>query len=486
MNLEDFYLYNGFSTIKNEILSILMGEPITIQKQSIEKLDRNFINFIKESKNKKVYGVNTGLGPFVQFPNKMNSTEMIEHLLTGSGNFIPKEIVKLSMIFRVITLFQGYSGVRGKWIEYILFFVNNNLIPVVPEIGSLGASGDLIPLAHILATILFLPDTFFYEKDQFIESYKIKDNYKISKIYLHKKETLSTFNGLSVSRAYLFLNLVFLEKIFDIIFELYIISYLFLNANPEHIENFVFDSLNFSYINILKNKKENLYNYYKSIIINSNTHKNLQEVYSIRCVPQIFGAIIEEIEEIKIRFSREIFIIDDNPIFDGIKIYHTGNFYGQNLTFLATRIMMIQLQLSLWIERFLKNLYQNKNYYLLSENTQSSFGLAGLEILSTSLLAEIQSLSNFYLRFSVPTNGNNQDIVPLANHCVRSSYKQMEYILDLMLIFFISIQKLNILKNSPIKKYYSEALNLLPQDIFLNTKNFKNLKNNIFHLFLKR
>ncbi len=471
----------NFEIIKDIILHSFK-EDLSIDKKLEEALNMNYHKMLELSKQKKIYGINTGLGPFVEYENHIKAEDLIEHLRISTNEYCDDEIVQLTMLFRIIVLSQGYSGISSESLKYYTNFYNYHLLPLVPILGSLGASGDLIPLSFLTASILGKPNSYIKYNDKIHSSKKIINKFGFKKPVFHKREILAFINGLSHSKAFIFYGILHLELLFQLIHEFYILSYVLLNANLEHIDDNVLRLMNLKHISMLIQDKNQLLNFYKNQI-ELNFERRLQEIYSIRCGYQILGAVHEKLIDCKEQFSREIFLIDDNPILEN-DIYHTGNFFGQNLAFIADILNMITTQLGVWIDRWISTLLNpkyNNMKLMLSNKEESSFGLGGLEILSTALTAELRSNSNMHSTFSIPTNGNNQDITPHANLSGRKSYYQLKLLTVLVVLLGIVILSYNEHLKDYTKKNISQFTKYI-QKFFI--KYFRNIKNH--HQLIKK
>ena len=150
------------------------------------------------SGNKAVYGINTGFGPLcdVQITpaetSKLQENLLITHAV-GVGNPIDKELSKIMMICKVHALCQGFSGVRLELIERILYFIEHDLLPIVPEQGSVGASGDLAPLSHLFLPLLGEGD--FWVGDEIVNCKEVLANHNLKPLTLEAKEGLGLING---------------------------------------------------------------------------------------------------------------------------------------------------------------------------------------------------------------------------------------------------------------------------------------------------
>ncbi|GAA4238129.1 histidine ammonia-lyase [Postechiella marina] len=284
--------------------------------------------------NKAIYGINTGFGPLCdvqitpQETSKLQENLLITHAV-GVGNPIDKELSKIMMICKVHALSQGFSGVRLELIERILYFINNNLLPVVPEQGSVGASGDLAPLSHLFLPLLGEGE-FWVENDIKLAKTVLKAH-GLTPIKLLAKEGLGLINGTQFILAHTIVGLSKMEYLLDLAdvagamsIEGYQGSFSPFRDELHKIRPFK---------GTIKVAERMFMLLYKSQ--NVGSHENcsrVQDPYSMRCIPQVHGASrnayyhLEELAEI------EMNSVTDNPIvLNETEAISGGNFHGQPL-----------------------------------------------------------------------------------------------------------------------------------------------------------
>ncbi len=284
--------------------------------------------------NKAIYGVNTGFGPLcdvkitVEETNKLQENLLITHAV-GVGNPIDKQLSKLMMICKVHALCQGYSGIRIKVIERILYFIENDVLPVVPEQGSVGASGDLAPLSH-----LFLPligEGAFWIKDKIVSAESVLKQHNLKPIELRAKEGLALINGTQFILAHAVVGLKKMDYLLDLADV----------AGAMSIEGYQGSSAPFRdelhkirpFQGTIKVAERMFMLLYKSQ--NVDAHENcerVQDPYSMRCIPQVHGASRNAYYHLKELTEIELNSVTDNPIvLSDIEAISGGNFHGQPL-----------------------------------------------------------------------------------------------------------------------------------------------------------
>ncbi|MDO5980744.1 histidine ammonia-lyase [Flavivirga spongiicola] len=284
--------------------------------------------------HKAVYGINTGFGPLcdvqitAEETNKLQENLLITHAV-GVGNPIDKELSKIMMICKVHALCQGYSGVRLELIERILYFIDNNLLPVVPEQGSVGASGDLAPLSHLFLPLIGEGEFWIDNK---IEQAKIGlEKHQLTPLTLQAKEGLGLINGTQFILAHAIIGLnkmAYLLDLADVSGAMSIEGYQG-SSSPfreelHRIRPFKGTIKVAERMSMLLHKSQNL-----------NSHEDcerVQDPYSMRCIPQVHGASRNAYYHLKELAEIEMNSVTDNPIvLSDTEAISGGNFHGQPL-----------------------------------------------------------------------------------------------------------------------------------------------------------
>ncbi|MEW4923985.1 histidine ammonia-lyase [Algibacter sp. 2305UL17-15] len=284
--------------------------------------------------NKAVYGINTGFGPLCDVKitteqiNKLQENLLITHAV-GVGNPIDKRLSRLMMICKVHALCHGYSGIRLKVIERILYFIENNLLPVVPKQGSVGASGDLAPLAHLFLPLIGKGE--FWKGEQIVSAKKILKEHNLKPIQIKAKEGLALINGTQFILAHAIEGLRKMAYLLDLADV----------AGAMSIEGYQGSFSPFRdelhklrpFRGTIEVAERMFMLLYKSQ--NVNAHENcdrVQDPYSMRCIPQVHGASRNAYYHLKELTEIELNSVTDNPIvLSETEAISGGNFHGQTL-----------------------------------------------------------------------------------------------------------------------------------------------------------
>lgn len=357
MGLLNFGPKSGFMDtlhyISSEVLTleqlheiIHQGKTIALSedaKVNIQKC-RSYLDAKMAAQSDPIYGINTGFGSLcnVKISND-NLSQLQVNLMKshacGTGPEVPHEIVKLMLLLKVQSLSYGHSGVQLATVERLIDFYNHDILPVVYEQGSLGASGDLAPLAHLCLPLIGEGEVY---ADGFRQpAAKVLQNKGWDPIVLQSKEGLALLNGTQFMSAY---GCFVLLKAMKLTYLSDVVAAISLEAFDGRIEPF--DDL-IHYVRPHKGQvttAERMRDLLEGSEIIGQPKQHVQDPYSFRCIPQVHGASKDALEYVKKVFKTEINSVTDNPnIFrESDKIISGGNFHGQPLA-LALDFMGIAL-----------------------------------------------------------------------------------------------------------------------------------------------
>ncbi len=418
------YFHIGIDKVNiDEIWEIGKGKRIKVENDVLKKVKeaRRKLERMLE-KGSVFYGVNTGVGRLAdEILSKEELREfqidLVKSHSAGYGEPLKKEIVRMAMFLRLYMLSKGYSGVRPDVLLKLEEFLNKDIVPFVPSYGSVGASGDLIPLSHI--ALALIGNGKVYHDDRVLPTHIVLKSTGTEPLKLEFKEALALFNGTHISLASLIYSLKKLEKILSIYDIAYLFSFVAVNGNPE-----VFDSKLIS----LRNSKyeEKIAEFYRKNLkgyVYKKRRKIVQDPYSFRCMPQIRGACEEVLDFCRKVIEEDIESINDNPIVIKNRVISGGNFIGVRLSFVAENLKKIIAVLSNVSERRLNHLMGSDVIEMprfLSTDPGKKSGLMLLHVLVASLVSYIKTLTFPDLSDSIPTSGNQEDYVPMTmNSCLK-------------------------------------------------------------------
>ncbi|MEO1626805.1 MAG: histidine ammonia-lyase [Bacteroidota bacterium] len=370
--------------------------------------------------DKAVYGINTGFGPLCD--TQISSTEtsrLQENLLithaVGVGEAIDKQLSKIMMICKVHALCQGYSGIRVELVERILYFIEQDLLPVVPEQGSVGASGDLAPLSHLFLPLIGMGH--FWAGEEQLPAADVLQQHNLSPLSLQAKEGLALINGTQFILAHAIVGLRKMSYLLDLADV----------AGAMSLEGFMGSAAPF------KAALHNIRPFQGSIKVaermrmllegseNMASHKDcdrVQDPYSIRCIPQVHGASRNAHTHLKELTEIEMNSVTDNPIVLSVEeVISGGNFHGQPLAMVLDYASIAASELGNISDRRCYLLLEGK--YGLPRLLTASGGLnSGYMIpqyTTAALVTENKSLCFPASADSIPTSLGQEDHVSMGS-----------------------------------------------------------------------
>lgn len=314
---------------------ILEQKQLELSTDSVNKINqcRTYLDEKLKSETRPIYGINTGFGSLYNVKiNKENLTKLQENLMMshacGTGDLVPEPIVKLMLLLKIQSLSYGHSGVQLETVKRLIDFYNNDVLPLVYTQGSLGASGDLAPLAHLSLPLIGKGKVTF--KGDVIEAEDVLKHFDWQPITLLSKEGLALLNGTQFMSAY---GTYLLLKSYKLSYLADLVGSVSIDAFDGRIEPFN------ELIHLVRPHNGQLETASRvsaflegSQIINQEK-QHVQDPYSFRCIPQVHGATKDTLAFVAKTFTTEINSVTDNPnIFaNEDEIISGGNFHGQPL-----------------------------------------------------------------------------------------------------------------------------------------------------------
>jgi len=417
MQKSNFLITGNNLTVENSIEIVLRNRKISLSKLSVKKILASRKLVEKWIANDEViYGITTGFGEFKDVKISSENLEKLQRNLilshsAGVGKYIPDYIVRLMLLFRINSLSTGYSGVRVELIEHLINIFNSEIIALIPSQGSVGSSGDLAPLAHLALTVI--GEGYCKLSGEIVESKVALSDKKISPIKLSAKEGLALINGTQMMSAYLckaIYDAEYLSKLADIS------GSLSLDALRGTSKAF---SENLQRVRPHKGQIASAHNLRKllesSEIMFSHKHcGKVQDAYSLRCMPQVHGAVKDTIKYCKNILEIEINSATDNPLIFPETEEHIegGNFHGEPLAFIADFLAITVSELGSISERRVARLLDGSVSGLprfLADEGGLNSGLMIAQYTAASIVSENKILSHPASVDSIPTSANQED-----------------------------------------------------------------------------
>ncbi len=415
---------------------VLKNESFNISQDHFRKVEKSYLFLKQYAEDKVIYGVNTGFGPMAQY--KINAADQVQlqyNLIrshaAGSGETLAPKYAKAILLARLNSLILGKSGIHPSVIKSMQDLIRKDIQPVIFEHGGVGASGDLVQLAHLALMLIGEGEVYYKGK---IQSAKIVfAQEKISPIPIKIREGLALVNGTSAMTGIGLLNVFNAKKLLN--WSVFCSSVLneLVSAFDDHFS----EELNAAKLHSGQQKiakKMRLHLKDSKRIKNRKAHflklndsqvfeDKVQEYYSLRCVPQILGPVKDTLKNVEDILVRELNSANDNPIIDADNenVFHGGNFHGDYIALEMDKLKLVVTKLSMLAERqlnFLANDNLNKILpaFVNLAKPGLNFGIQGAQFTAVSTTAENQTLSTSMYIHSIPNNNDNQDIVSMGSN----------------------------------------------------------------------
>lgn len=335
MQEEFHHISSEFLSFKDLHAIVFEGKKLKLSDSAIEKIEkcRAYLDRKMETSEAPIYGINTGFGSLCNHSINHEDLSQLQRNLVmshacGMGSRVPDEIVRLMLFLKIQSLSYGHSGVQLVTVQRLVDFYNNDILPVVYTQGSLGASGDLSPLAHLALPLL--GEGKVEINGEALESADMLKQFNWEPIKLQSKEGLALLNGTQFMSAYGVWNVLQASKISELSDSIASIS---LDAFDGRIEPFeVFSHAIRPHEGQLKTA-EKIFGLLEDSEGAKRDKVHVQDPYSFRCIPQVHGASKDAIKHVTKVVLTEINSVTDNPnVFpDEDRVISAGNFHGQTL-----------------------------------------------------------------------------------------------------------------------------------------------------------
>lgn len=439
---------NSKLTLRDARALAYQALPVKLSEDSYSAME-NSHQFLQSCIDQRmpIYGINTHFGDQVSYLDPylknadINETQyfasinerqenLIKSHTCSAGDLVRPEIIKVAMMLRAHCISQGYSGVTHGAVEAILAFLNAGITPMVKCYGSIGASGDLIPLASIAAGIIGEDVDVMY-RGEIMKAPKAIEMAKLKKFVPQLRDGLAMINGTSFMTAITSLALYNLSRL----------SRQMLYAIAMSLESMLVISSGYHpLVHQLKGQSgenivnEFLLNFWKGSHLvtdldelreantNNDSSRPVQDFYSLRAVSQGFGPFQENLQRAITWVENEMNSINDNPIIDSQakKIHHSANFMGYYITDACDILKNDIAQASTWLHALLANMVHPRKSHDLPANLVAepgkNNGFRPIQLLAAALAVENRKLAQSHQAHMLPTEGDNQDVNSLGTH----------------------------------------------------------------------
>lgn len=445
-----------------EIYDILFNNKELLISESEIKAVEDCHEFLKDFvADKVIYGINTGFGPMAQWRVDDNHLKELQYNIirshaTGAGAPLSDVEVRSAMLARIGTFLQARSGINPKVIYLLQDLVNKEIYPFIPQHGSVGASGDLVQLAHV--ALCLIGEGKVHHKGEWRPTAEVFEEYGLEPMGIYVREGLSVTNGTSVMTGISIVNQYFAENLL----KYGTIAGAWINEIADSFDDYMSVEENecrrqpgqqviarwlrevSEGSKHLQKREHELYDPTKNQ--DSYFEHKVQAYYSLRCIPQIYGPIYDTLKNASNVLQNEVNSACDNPIVDYTtkNIYHGGNFHGDYISLEADKVKIAMVRLAMTAERQLNYLFHDRingilppflNLGVLGLN----YGMQACQFTATSTTAECQTLAMPNYVHSIPNNNDNQDIVSMGTNSALLCKRVIDNAYQVMSILYIAL-----------------------------------------------
>lgn len=457
----------------SDVIEIVNGKiKAKLDKQSREQILRSYENVQKIVKSDRtVYGINTGFGPLCETKISEEETAQLQENLiishaAGVGNPISKSLSKMMMVAKIHALSRGFSGISLQVVERLLLMLEKDFIPVIPEQGSVGASGDLAPLAHMVLPLLGLGKIWYNGEPQNASS--LLEEHGLKPIRLQAKEGLALINGTQFILAHAICGLDKFRYLLDLADLAAAFSLEAYQGSASPFKKELHDIRPFKGSRMVAKRMLKFLKGSENLLYHEDCGR-VQDPYSMRCVPQVHGASRNAYEHLKELTETELNSVTDNPIvLSAEETISGGNFHGQ--------LLALPLDYATLAAAELGNISDRRSYLLLEgkyglpklliESSGLNSGFMIPQYTTAALVTENKTLCFPASADSVPTSLGQEDHVSMGSISGRKFNQvlgNLEHILAIELMF--AAQGLEFRRPLKSSKIIEENFSILRQKV---------------------
>lgn len=420
------------------IHDVLFNSATISVEDNISAVNESYHFLEQFAREKVIYGINTGFGPMAQWRVDDHHLKELQYNIirshsTGMGEPLDDNDVIAAMLARLGSFLQGKSGIHPEVVALLTAFINHRIIPFIPQHGSVGASGDLVQLAHIALCLIGEGKVHYH--GEWRETSSVMHELGLQPMHIHIREGLSATNGTSVMTGISAVNQLYAERLLDYA----VLTAVWMNEIASSFDDWMSAPLNeyrrhkgqiemakrmrelASGSHCLQQREHELYDPQNNR--SEYFEHKVQAYYSLRCTPQILGPIYETLTNARQIIDEELNAASDNPIVDPVtkNVYHGGNFHGDYISLEEDKVKIAMVRLIMTAERQLNYLFHDRINGILPPFLNMgtlglNYAMQACQFTATSTTAECQTLAMPNYVHSIPNNNDNQDIVSMGTN----------------------------------------------------------------------
>lgn len=453
----------------------LHGEKVEISAEALKAVRKSRLAVEEIVSNKKtVYGITTGFGKFSDVLIEQEDVEKLQINLIrshacGIGEAFPERVSRAMILLRLNALIKGFSGVREELVQLLATLLNEGVHPVIPQQGSLGASGDLAPLSH-LALVLVGEGYVHGDNGEKVEAAQVLVAKGITPITLQAKEGLALINGTQAMTAMGAIDYIEAEKIAFDAEKIAALSFQGLEGITDVFIPEIHEARGYPQQLAVANRMSAILE--GSQLTTRQGEKRVQDAYSLRCIPQVHGASWQVLDYVKEKLEIELNAATDNPLIfhDGEIVVSGGNFHGQPIAVAMDFLKIGMAELANISERRIERLVNpqlNDLPAFLCNQPGLESGAMIMQYAAAALVSENKTLAHPASVDSIPSSANQEDHVSMGTIASRHAHQIIQNVRRVLAIEAIcSLQAVDFrgadLLSPASSEFYNELRKVVP------------------------
>ncbi len=446
---------DGDSLTIEQVLSVAANyEEIKVSDEAFRRIEKSHESLLKiVSSGNRVYGVTTGFGSLLNVDVDQKDivrlqSNLIRSHSSGYGERLSELHVRAMMLVRLNSLCKGYSGVSRKLIEFLTGMINRRIHPVVPRFGSVGASGDLAPLAHI-ALAMMGEGTVFSELGE-LDSAEELEKSGMTPNSFGEKEGVAFINGTSTISGILAVETALSYELFNHAMNSAAMSFESLRGTDKAFTAWAIETRGHNGQKVVATSMRKFLKDSENIKVASQN--KVQDPYTLRCIPQVYGAVLDTLDYVKKVITVEINSVTDNPLVNEDEYVSVGNFHGEPVAFASDFLAIALTDLGNMIERRLARITDTHLSALppfLVERSGFNSGYMIPQYTAAALCNRNKTLCTPSSADSIPTCANQEDHVSMGANAAMKLSEIVENLEGIIAIeYLLSAQALEFIEGT--------------------------------------